>query len=234
MENKSWMRPLVFFLMVTFVLTFYLYGGGEYLSLEFIQENVQKLRHLVEIHPVRVTAGFVGIYVLLTSLSIPGCLLLTLLAGAIFGTIPGTFWVMLSSTTGACVAFLLSRYLFREYFQKKFHDKFLLMNEKVKKEGKVFLFTSRMIPVSPFVVVNVVMGLTKMKLWNFAWITYLGMLPGTFLYVYAGRKIATLKNPSQILSLELILGLTMLGVLPLLLRWAMRNYGRKKLRYAHE
>ncbi len=220
--------------MIVCIGAFYTFGGAHYLTLHYLQEHVLWLQGLLKHHPIRVTAGFVGIYVFLTSLSIPGCLLLTLLAGAIFGTIPGTFWVMLSSTSGACVAFLLSRYLFRDYFQEKFHERFLTMNEKVKREGNIFLFTSRMIPVSPYVVVNVVMGLTDMRLWNFAWITYFGMLPGTFLYVYAGRKIASLTDVSQILSWEILLALCALGILPPLIRYAVKHSSRRNMRYAHE
>ncbi len=108
------------------------------------------------------------------------------------------------------------------------------MNEKVKKEGRVFLFTSRMIPVSPYVVVNVVMGLTQMRLWDFAWITYAGMLPGTFLYVYGGKEITSITNVSQILSWEIILALVALGILPPAIRMIMKNHGKRKMSYAHE
>ena len=231
MDKKSWTRPLLFMLIVGAITGFYLLGGGQYLKLEFIQGNLQKLRNMLENSPVLFTTCYVGLYLFLTTLSIPGSIVLTLLSGAIFGVGEGLFWVMLSTTLGACLSFLISRYMFRSYFQNKFRKQFQRMNHRVKKEGISYLFTLRMIPVSPYVVINVVMGLTDMRLWNFAWVTCFGMLPGTFLYVLAGEKLSTMTKISQILSWEILLGLTLLGFLPLLVRYLMKHHSG---RLAHE
>ncbi len=218
-------------LIVGTITGFYLLGGSHYLQLDYARENLERLREILHASPVLFTSIFVGIILFLSTLSIPGSIILTLLAGAIFGVGLGLFWVMLATTTGACLSFLMSRYMFRSYFQKRFQKQFYKMNHRVKKEGISYLFTLRMIPVSPFVVINVVMGLTEMRLWNFAWVTFLGMLPGTFLYVLAGKKLSTMTKLSQILSWEILLGLTLLGLLPPLVRYLMKQHHG---RLAHE
>ncbi len=224
MEKKSLTRPLLFMLMVGAITGFYMLGGSHYLELKFIQKNLQELRSVLDRSPVLFTSCFVGVYLFLTTLAIPGSIILTLLSGAIFGVATGLFWVMFSSTAGACLSFLISRYMFRSYFQRKFTTQFHKMNHRVKKQGISYLFTIRMIPVSPYVVINVVMGLTSMRLWNFAWVTCLGMLPGTFLYVLAGKKLSTMSKASEILSWEIALGLGLLGFLPLIVRYFMKQY----------
>ena len=218
-------------LMVGAIAGFYLLGGSRYLTLEYVQENLNHLRRMQEESPLLVTGAFVGLYLFLTTLSIPGSIILTLLSGAIFGIWMGTFWVSLSSTVGACLAFLMSRYFFRDYFAKKFRQQFSKMNYRVKKEGIPYLFTLRMIPVSPYVVINIVMGLTEMRLFPFAWVTLLGMLPGSFLYVLAGKKIASIREISDIISWEIALALSALGLIPPAVRWFMKHHSR---RLAHE
>lgn len=218
-------------LIVGAITSFYLLGGSQYLSLEFVQTHLDNLRELLKESPILVISAFVGIYLFLTTLSIPGSIILTLLSGAIFGVALGTFWVMVSTTLGACFAFLMSRYMFRDYFRRKFQKQFLKMNHRVEKEGIPYLFTLRMIPVSPYVVINIVMGLTEMRLWNFAWVTCLGMLPGTFLYVLAGKKIASISKVSDIFSWEIALGLTFLGLVPPVIRAVMKQHSG---RLAHE
>lgn len=218
-------------LIVGAIAGFYLLGGSQYLTLEFVQSHLDNLRAELKESPVLVTSAFVGLYLFLTTLSIPGSIILTLLSGAIFGIWLGIFWVMFSSTIGACFAFLMSRYMFRDYFRRKFHKQFTKMNHRVEKEGIPYLFTLRMIPVSPYVVINIVMGLTEMKIWNFAWVTCLGMLPGSFLYVLAGKKIASISKISDILSWEIALGLTFLGLVPPIIRTFMKHHPG---RFAHE
>lgn len=215
------------------ILSFYLLGGDEYLTLDWVQKNLGSLRESYENNPVTVTSVFLGIYLFLTSLSIPGSIILTLISGSLFGLGLGTFWVISGTTLGATLAFLLSRYLFRDFFERKFRAQFERMNRRVKDEGVPYLFTLRMIPVSPYVVINIVMGLTDMRLWSFMWVTALGMLPGTFLYVLAGRKISEIESVSEILSWEILLALTFLGILPLIVRWYVRTHPRSG-RWAHE
>lgn len=218
-------------LMVGAVTGFYVLGGSHYLELSFIQNNLQNLRTILKDSPFFFTSVFVGLYLFLTTLSIPGSIILTLLSGAIFGVGLGLFWVMFSTTLGACFAFLISRYMFRSYFEKKFKTQYDKINDRIKKEGISYLFTIRMIPVSPYVVINIVMGLSDMRLWNFAWVTFFGMVPGTFLYVLAGKKLSTISKVSEILSWELALGLTILGLFPMAMKSFFKHHSA---RFAHE
>lgn len=207
---------------------FYAFGGEDYLSLPSVQANLSRLQELHETRPVLVIGTFLGIYLFLTTLSIPGTIILTLLSGAIFGVAKGIVIIMIGTTFGAVFSFLLSRYLFRDYFTTKFRKQFEEMNRRVRTEGNQYLFTLRMIPVSPYVVINVVMGLTNMRLLNFALLTFLGMLPGTSLYVYAGRRISEIDSVTEILTWKLAIGLTLLGVLPVIVRKLLKTNRRRR------
>lgn len=211
-------RLILLCFVVILVISFYVSGLNEHLTLESIQANLADIRKDYQQNPIQLTAMFIGIYILITSLSIPGTIILTLMSGAIFGTLYGTLYVTFSSAMGATVAFLLSRYLFKDTVQKKFNRKLKEINEKLKEHGNSYLFTLRVLPASPYVVINLLMGLTNIKIVNFSVITFFGMLPGTFIYVMAGRKIMQIKDPADVLSFEIILALCLLGVSPLLVK----------------
>lgn len=212
-------KLLLFTLILAAIATFYFSGAYQYLDFHTIQRNLEKIKDYRELHPYSTLAIFVGAYVLITSLSIPGAIVLTLLAGAIFGVFYGTLIVSVASCVGASIAFLMSRYLFRDFIMNHFKQGFKKIDGKFREDGKTYLFTIRLIPVSPFVVVNLVMGLTTIRLWTYFWITYLAMFPGTLVYVYAGRKISEIQSPGDILTWPLILTLTLIGILPFLFKW---------------
>lgn len=128
---------------------------------------------------------------------------------------------------GASLSFLMSRYLFKESVERKFNRQFKSLNNKLVHHGNYYFLTVRMMPVSPFVVINLVMGLTKMKLFTFSWMTFIGMLPGNFIYVYAGRKISEIESPTEILTLPVIITLLLIGLLPLLVKKISSNIDRK-------
>lgn len=216
-KNKS--KLILFTLVLIVIIGFYYSGASEYLDFHTIQMNLEKIKDYRELHPYRTLAGFVAAYVLITALSIPGAIVLTLLAGAIFGVVSGTIIVSVASCAGATIAFIMSRYFFKDLVMKYFREKFNKIDEKFREHGKTYLFTIRLIPVSPFVVVNVLMALTSVRIWTYSWITYVAMLPGTFIYVYAGRKISQIESPSEILTWPIILLLSLLGILPFLFKW---------------
>lgn len=216
-------------LMVGAIVCFYLFGGSNFLTLTFMQQNLAFLREKLHESPVLVTSGYVVLYVILTALSVPGTIVLTLLSAAVFGLPLGTFLVMFCAVSGACIAFLLSRYLFRDYFLRKFAGVFQRMNARVHEDGVSYLFTMRMIPVSPYTLINNVMGLTDMPLFTFAWVTLFGMFPGTFLYIIAGKKIAEIRNISDILSADILLALTAVGLFPMLMKYFLRLKSRRRL-----
>ena len=215
--NKS--KLILFALLLLIIGIFYYSGASQYLDFHTIQTNLERIKNYRELHPFKTLMTFMGTYVLITSLSIPGAIVLTLLAGAIFGVVSGTLFVSIASCTGAVIAFTMSRYFLKNFMMKNFGKRFEKIDKKFQENGKTYLFTIRLIPVSPFVVVNLVMALTSIRIWTYTWITYLAMLPGTFVYVYAGREISEIKSPSEILTGPIILILTLLGILPFIFKW---------------
>src|SRR5262249_40037385 len=160
---------------------------------------------------------FFVVYVTGTGLSLPVAVWLSLLAGYLFGRWLGTSVVILAATCGATLAFLSSRYLFRDAVQRRFGTRLRVINEGVMRDGAFYLFALRLVPVVPFFLINLGMGLTTMRVWTFAWVSLVGMLPGTFTYVNAGGALRDLQKPSDILSGNVVLALALLGLLPLLL-----------------
>ena len=197
---------------------FYWSGLYHFITLESIQKNLSFLQAQRRGNSAFFLSVFILIYVVITSLSIPGTIILTLMSGAIFGVVPGTFYSTFSSTVGATIAFLMSRYIFQKSVKKKFEDKFSSINSKMKENGNLYLLTLRIIPISPYVLVNMLMGLTNIRTLNFFVLTFIGMLPGTFIYVYTGKKILQIKRVADVMSPEIILALFLIGIAPIIIR----------------
>jgi len=163
-----------------------------------------------------------------TALSLPGAAVLTLASGLIFGLQVGTLLSSFASTMGAGLAFLATRYFLKDWVQSKFGSKIDSINEGVKKEGAYYLFTLRLMPVFPFFLVNLLMGLTPIKFWTYYWVSQIAMLPGTAIYVNAGTQISEIESPKDILSPALILSFVLLGLFPLVIKKAIGFINRKK------
>ncbi len=215
--HKTTTRKLILIIIVcaTFVAYQWL---GQYLSFESLKENQGHIAALYHSNPVLIGGGFVLIYILATALSFPGAAVLTLGAGAIFGLSIGVLLVSISSTIGATLAFLGARFLFGNYVQRKFSSRIDAINKGIQKEGAFYLFTLRLVPVFPFFLINLVMGLTPIGTGTFFWISIIGMLPGTIAYVNAGTQMAKLTSASGILSPELLLSFAVIGALPFVAR----------------
>ena len=171
------------------------------------------------------------LYVLTTSLSIPGATVLTLLAGSLFGFVFGSILVSFASTIGATIAMLTARYLAKDYVQSKFSGRLEAINAGVEKEGALYLLSLRLIPAFPFFLVNLGIGLTKMPIRTFMWASQIGMLPLTLIYVYAGTSFTNLSNPGQILTAPVLATLVALAILPFALKFvAARLRDRKVLK----
>lgn len=199
------------------------YGYSQYgdaLTLENLATQESVLRAYGVEHPILVYGIAFLIYVAVTGLSLPGAAVLTLAFGWYFGLARGLVLVSFASTAGATVAFLLSRYLLRDTIQSKFGDKLKSFNENLEREGAFYLFTLRLIPAVPFFVINVVMGLTPMKTRTFWWVSQIGMLAGTVVYVYAGSTFPTLAALAEngaggIITPQLLIAFVVLGTFPL-------------------
>jgi uncharacterized membrane protein YdjX (TVP38/TMEM64 family) len=222
------MKTLLVVLLLGLITLFYIQGGADYLSFTHLKTKLEELNYFYATAPFLVTVIFMGLYLLLTTLSIPGSLVLTILAGAIFGTPWGVVLVTTAGTIGACLSFVMSRYLFKDYLNQRFQRQFMLINEHLKNEGWIYLFAVRFIPASPFVVINLVVGLTGVRLWTFFWTTFLGMLPGNMIYAYAGQRIDEIASPGEIMTPSFLVSLSLLGILPLLARKIVQ-WRRKKL-----
>ncbi|MCM2373957.1 TVP38/TMEM64 family protein, partial [Aporhodopirellula aestuarii] len=195
-----------------------------------------QLRTYQSEHPVLVFGAAFLVYVVVTGLSLPGAAVLTLVYGWYFGLLRGVVLVSFASTAGATMAFLLSRFLFRDAIQKRFGDRLQNFNQSLEKEGPFFLFTLRLIPAVPFFVINAVMGLTPIRTRTFWWVSQLGMLAGTAVYVYAGSSVPDLQTladkgigavftPSQLT--QIVIAFVLLGVFPLIVRFATKFIRRR-------
>lgn len=207
--------PLVFFLVLS-IAAFFVFDLGQYFSLEFIKQNQASFEQYYSENPVQTVAIYFIIYVLVTALSLPGAAIMTLAGGALFGLSTGVIVISFASTIGATLAFLFSRFLLRDWIQQRFSRQLDSINKGIEKEGAFYLFTLRLVPVFPFFVINLGMGLTPIKTWTFYWISQLGMFAGTIVYVNAGTQLGKLENLSGILSPGLLLSFTLLGLLPLI------------------
>lgn len=226
MKNLS--RILLVSLIALLIFAFFYFNLSEYLTLDYIKEQRDKFLSLYEQQPLTTIALYMAIYVASTALSLPGATVLTLLGGALFGTLVGTVVVSFASTIGATLAFLVSRFLLQKWVQEKFSEKLKKINQGVEREGAFYLFTIRLIPAFPFFVVNLVMGLTPMKVWTFFFASQLGMLAGTVVYVNAGTQLSQLESLRGILSLDIIISFVVLALFPLVSKKLIDFVRRKK------
>jgi pyruvate/2-oxoglutarate dehydrogenase complex dihydrolipoamide dehydrogenase (E3) component/uncharacterized membrane protein YdjX (TVP38/TMEM64 family) len=197
------------------VVAFFAFDLGRFFSLAYIKAAQADFAALYAARPVLVAGGFFLAYVAVAALSLPGAAILTLLAGAIFGLGMGTVLVSFASSIGATLAMLAARYLLRDSIKARFGARLADIDKGVEREGAFYLFTLRLVPLFPFFVINLLMGLTKMKAGTFYWVSQLGMLAGTLVYVNAGTQLARIDSLKGILSPGLLLSFVLLGVFPL-------------------
>jgi pyruvate/2-oxoglutarate dehydrogenase complex dihydrolipoamide dehydrogenase (E3) component/uncharacterized membrane protein YdjX (TVP38/TMEM64 family) len=209
-------RLIVLLALVGLVAAFFAFDLDRYLTLEHLKAQRAALVAYHHAHPLASAIGYFALYVAIAGLSLPGAALMTLVAGAIFGLLWGTVIVSFASSIGATLAFLASRFLFRDLIQSRFRDKLQSINAGIEREGAFYLFALRLVPVFPFFMINLAMGLTPMKTWTFYWVSQVGMFPGTIVYVNAGTQLARLESLSDILSLALLASFALLGIFPLI------------------
>ena len=194
---------------------FFGFGLDRFVSLSYVKTSVEELRGLYAGHPVVVAGAYFVIYVAAAALSLPGAAVLTLAGGALFGLLVGTLVVSFASAVGATVACVVARFLLRDWVQARFGDRIAKVNEGVEREGAFYLFTLRLIPIFPFWMINLAMGLTGMSIRTFYWVSQVGMLAGTVVYVNAGKELAKITSLKGILSPGLIVSFALLGLFPL-------------------
>jgi pyruvate/2-oxoglutarate dehydrogenase complex dihydrolipoamide dehydrogenase (E3) component/uncharacterized membrane protein YdjX (TVP38/TMEM64 family) len=221
---------IILFVIAGIAWAFSHYNVGQYLNLEYLKAKQADFSAFYEENTWLAIGAFSLIYIISTALSLPGAAWLTLLAGALFGLVSGTIIVSFASTIGATLAFTISRLLLRDWVQNKFGGYLKSFNAGIKKDGGFYLFTLRLIPAFPFFVINLVMGLTPMKTFQFFWVSQLGMLAGTVVYVNAGTQLAQIESLKGILSPGLLLSFVLLGIFPLVAKKSIGIYkGRRVL-----
>ncbi len=224
-KKLSLVKMTVLIVIVSAALIGYL-KFGDVLSLEYLASKEEGLRELKQDNPVQVMGLSFAFYVAATGLSLPGAAVLTLVCGWFFGFAQGIILVSFASTAGATLAFLFSRFLLRDTIEAKFGEKLKGFNEALKREGAFYLFSLRLIPVVPFFVINLVMGLTPLRVSTFGWVSQIGMLPATAVFVYAGAQFPSLvtlaeKGTAGILTPQLLAAFVVLGVFPILVKKVM-------------
>jgi pyruvate/2-oxoglutarate dehydrogenase complex dihydrolipoamide dehydrogenase (E3) component/uncharacterized membrane protein YdjX (TVP38/TMEM64 family) len=222
-------RLLVVIGIAALVAAFFAFDLRQYFTLEFFRSQQAAIDAYVQAYLVRSGLLFFLVYVAVAGLSLPGAALMTLAGGAIFGLLWGTVIVSFASSIGATLAFLASRFLLRDSIQAKFGNNLKAINTGIEKDGAFYLFTLRLVPAFPFFVINLVMGLTPIKTWTFYWVSQIGMLAGTLVYVNAGTEIAKIESLSGILSPGLIISFTLLGIFPLIAKWIVNTIKARKV-----
>ncbi|MCQ2031882.1 FAD-dependent oxidoreductase [Stutzerimonas zhaodongensis] len=216
-------------LLLALLAGFFVFDIGQYLDLDALKAQQAALDAKVNAQPWIAAGIFFSLYVLVTTLSLPGAALMTLAGGALFGLLAGTVVVSLASTLGATLGMLLSRYLLRDWVQTRFGQRLAKIDQGVEREGASYLFALRLVPVFPFFLINLAMGLTTLPVRTFWWVSQLGMLPGTLVYVNAGRELAQLDSLSGILSPGLIGAFVLLGLLPIVSRKILYWFKARKV-----
>ena len=228
MSKKTIQRIAILVGVIALIVVFKIFGLERYFSLSYLKTSQESFTALYSQHQAMVIGGYMIIYIVATALSLPGAAVLTLAGGALLGFVVGTVVVSFASTIGATLACFVSRFLLREWVQKKFGDKLQSINKGIQDEGAFYLFTMRLIPVFPFFVINLVMGLTKMSLVTFYWVSQVGMLAGTMVYINAGKELAKIDSLSGILSPSLLISFAILGLFPITVKKLMQWYRTKK------
>ncbi|OXS13752.1 pyridine nucleotide-disulfide oxidoreductase [Zobellella denitrificans] len=224
------MKKLILLLvLLTLALLFFALGGHEWLTLEALKRHQAEFAALRGQAPWLTAAGFFLLYVLVAALSLPGAAIMTLAAGALFGLWQGLVLVSFASSLGATLAMLVARFLLRDQVQQRFGDRLKAVNDGIARDGAFYLFTLRLVPVFPFFLINLLMGLTPFPARRFYWVSQLGMLPGTLVYVNAGTQLAALDSLGGILSPALWLSFALLGIFPLLARSLVRLMQRRRV-----
>jgi uncharacterized membrane protein YdjX (TVP38/TMEM64 family) len=209
------------------ILAFYYFNLGQYLSLDYLKASQAKFQALYLENRVLVIAAYIALYIAVTALSIPGAAVMTLAGGGLFGFILGTVAVSFASTIGATLACAVSRFLLRDWVQNRFSARLEKINSGIEREGAFYLFSLRLVPVFPFFVINLAMGLTRMRLFTFFWVSQLGMLPGTMVYVNAGRELARIDSLSGIMSPGVLISFAILGLFPIMTKKLLALYKKK-------
>jgi dihydrolipoamide dehydrogenase len=229
MKKNTGLKILLLLIIISAIWAFRHYNLGQYLTFDYLKANkIAFEEYYTNNNALTLTIYFL-IYIASTALSLPGATILTLAGGALFGMVTGLIIVSFASTIGATLAFLISRFFLKDWVQEKFGSNLEAINEGIKKDGAFYLFTIRLIPLFPFFLVNLAMGLTPIKTITYFLVSQIGMLGGTIVYVNAGTQLGNISSPSEILSLKIILSFAALGIFPLVAKKIVETIKAKRV-----
>ncbi|HUW25099.1 MAG TPA: TVP38/TMEM64 family protein [Gallionella sp.] len=221
-------KTIIVLVVITALALFFGMRLDQYLTLDTLKESQAKFAAMQAQSPWLMAIAIFLLYVVVVALSLPGATVMTLAIGALFGFWVGVLLVSFASTIGATLAFLASRYVLRDMIQRRFGDKLKRINEGMAKDGALYLFLLRLMPIFPFFLINLLMGLTHIRTATFYWVSQLGMLAGTLVYVNAGTQLAHIDSLSGIFSPEMLLSFALLGVFPLAAKWIGEAVQRRR------
>ena len=222
------LRYIIIFFILILISIFFFSDLKKFFTLVYVKENLINIRLLFKENVLLFSLVFSLIYIMSSALSLPFATLLTLLSGYIFGLTLGTLIVSLCSTVGASIAFLTSKFLFYDFIQKKYKKQLVTINNEFINEGIFYIFALRLVPVFPFFVVNIVTSLLPIKLGTFFWVSMLGMFPATLVYVNAGNELSKINSFSDILSFQVLISFSLIGILPLTIKFLLNKIRRNK------
>jgi uncharacterized membrane protein YdjX (TVP38/TMEM64 family) len=230
---SGYARVVLLVVIAALIAAYFLLDLGRFFSLDYLNSIRADADAAIAAQPVRWSAIFFGAYVAVAALSLPGAAVMTLAAGALFGLWWGLVLVSFASSLGATLAMLISRRLLRDWVQRRFGAQLESVNRGLVADGGFYLFGIRMVPLFPFFVVNLVMGLTPIRTWTFYWVSQTGMLAGTAVYVFAGTELGRIGSPADILSPGLIIAFSLLGLFPLAARKLIEWLRARRAGIAH-
>ncbi len=217
-KNKQIKNLLLIAVLTIVVALFFVFDLQKYLTLEYLKSSKAFFISSYEKNPILVLGSYFLFYIVITAFSLPGAVWMTLGGGAFFGLFAGTVIVSFASSIGATLAMLIVRFLLRDWVQSRFEKQMQIINAGINKDGGFYLFTLRLVPAVPFFVINLGMGLTPLRAGTFYWVSQLGMLPGTMVYINAGSELGKIQSVGEILSPTLIASFVLLGIFPLLVK----------------
>jgi pyruvate/2-oxoglutarate dehydrogenase complex dihydrolipoamide dehydrogenase (E3) component/uncharacterized membrane protein YdjX (TVP38/TMEM64 family) len=222
-------RGILLAIIVGLIGAFFVFDLGQYLTLDSLKSNQQQLANFIQQNWLQALIGYFLLYVVVTALSLPGAAILTLGAGALFGLGWGLLLASFASTIGATFAFLVSRFLLRDWVKKTFSNKIKAIDEGIAKDGAFYLLSLRMVPLFPFFVINLVMGVTGIRTFTYYWVSQVGMLIGTVVYVNAGLQLVEINTLADIVSADLILSFVLLGLFPLIAKFIINMLKQRRV-----
>jgi uncharacterized membrane protein YdjX (TVP38/TMEM64 family) len=210
--KQHWKKILLAVIIISIIAMAQILGLGSYLSFENLRHYKDHLAAFVDANYAAAVLIFIALYLAVAALSIPGATILTLSGGFLFGLV-GTLYVNIAATTGATLAFLSARYLLGDWIQKKYEERLQAFNREVEENGYNYLLTLRFVPLFPFFLVNIFAGFSRVSILTFVWTTAVGIIPGSFVYIFAGTQLGSISRPADVISWKVMAAFVLLGLL---------------------